>query len=49
MINEGLALLFNPDSLPEELAEWKEYEQDAKDEQLNIWEIGGGAFDETEC
>ena len=48
LINEVLASIFNPDSLPEELTEWKEYEQDAKDEQLNIWEIGGGAFDETE-
>jgi staphylococcal nuclease domain-containing protein 1 len=42
LLSEGLATLINPDSLPEDLAEWRDYEQDAKDEQLNIWEIGGG-------
>lgn len=41
LLNEGLAKLSNPEALPEELLEWKDFEQDAKDEQLNIWEIGG--------
>ncbi|CAI2381553.1 unnamed protein product [Moneuplotes crassus] len=41
LLNEGFAKITNPESLPEELMEWKDYEQDAKDEQLNIWEIGG--------
>jgi hypothetical protein len=40
MLSEGLASLSNAEELPEELAEWKDFEQDAKDEQLNIWEIG---------
>lgn len=48
LINEGLASIANSDSLPEELAGWKEFEQDAKDEQLNIWEIGGGGLDDAD-
>jgi len=46
LLNEGLASLENAEDLPEDLYEWKDFEQDAKDEQLNIWEIGGGDLDD---
>ena len=40
LLSEGLASLSNQGELPEDLLEWKEFEADAKEEQLNIWEIG---------
>lgn len=48
LLSEGLASLYEADSLPDELADWKEYEQDARDEQLNIWEIGGAGLEDEE-
>jgi len=46
LISEGLASITNSDHLPDDYAAWKDYEAEAKEEQLNIWEIGGGGLDD---
>lgn len=45
LITEGVASIADHDTLPEKYEEWKVYEQEAKDDLLNIWEIDGGAID----
>jgi hypothetical protein len=46
LLSEGLASLVNEKNLHEDLADWKEFEHGAKDEQLNIWEIGGTGMED---
>ena len=48
LLSEGLAKISSQATLPEDLLEWKDFEQDAKDDQLNIWEIGGGGLDDEQ-
>jgi staphylococcal nuclease domain-containing protein 1 len=42
LVQEGIASILESDLLPEKYDSWKDFEQEAKDEQLNIWEIDGG-------
>lgn len=45
LIQEGVASIVESDLLPEKYDSWRDFEQEAKDEQLNIWEIDGGNID----
>lgn len=49
LVFEGLARMYtnanNEDELPEEINEWYDYEEEAKENQLKMWQYGGQAGD----
>ena len=40
MVAEGLAKMSNKEELPEDIAAWSEFEDEARDAEIGIWEEG---------
>jgi endonuclease YncB( thermonuclease family) len=40
MVAEGLAKMSNKGELPEDIAAWSEFEDEARDAEIGIWEEG---------
>ena len=48
LLEKGLAAIRNHDDLPSEASQWAKIEEDARENQVGIWQYGGNIDDDNE-